>query len=226
MSKRWLTDVFFQVNTIKGHRYLDDAGKIMNRWDSEFPNKDVGIVGLLMRNPDTMLRELRVDSRTIWIHFSLPERLRQVAELSVGITTEICGILEVTQFSRVGLRIQLIYNMDDVAGENGRVTNNIFVPALQAVTEGRQPGDEFEFTINTGTKQNPVTLRVAAVEKKSEAKTPAGFPEHGLLVDADIFQKQTSYLDDLKRFMRSAQDWIDNELPTIEDAILGGRQHG
>jgi len=222
VGKRWLVDSFFQANTIKGHRYLDDAGKIMNRWDSEFPNKDVGLSGLLMRNPDAMLRELRVDNRTIWIHFSLADRLRQIIDLSIDITTEICDILEVNQFSRLGLRIQFIYDVSDVTGESGQITDRIFVPALQDIMEGRQPQDSFQFAVNTGTQQNPVTLRVAAVEKKPEAKTPSGFPEHGLLVDADIFQTQTSYLDDLKRFMRSAQNWVDRELPKIENAILGG----
>ena len=95
MGKRWLTDSYFQANTIKGHRYLDDAGKIMNRWDSEFPNKDVGLQGLSMRNPDALMRELRVDNRTIWIRFSFADRLRQITELSINITTEICEILEV-----------------------------------------------------------------------------------------------------------------------------------
>lgn len=220
MGKRWLTDSFFQASTIKGHRYLDDAGKIMNRWDSEFPNKDVGLTGLLMRNPDAMLRELRVDNRTIWIHFSFPDKLRQIAELSISVATEICGILEVKQFSRLGFRIQFLYDMSDVTGGSGRIANRIFAPALQDIMAGRQPEDSFEFAVNTGTQQNPVTLRVAAVEKKPEAKTPPGFPEHGLLVDADIFQKQVSYLDDLKRFMRAAQDWVDKELPRIENAIL------
>ena len=221
MVKRWLADSFFQANTIKGHRYLDDAGKIMNRWDSEFPNKDVGLTGLLMRNPDAMLRELRVDSRTIWIHFSFADRLRQITELSINVTTEICDMLEVKQFSRLGLRIQFIYDMSEVTGEDGQITNRIFVPALQDIMERRQPQDSFEFAVNTGTQRNPVTLRVAAVEKKPEAKAPSGFPKQGLLVDADIFQKQTSYLDDLKRFMRSAHDWVDKELPRIEKAISG-----
>ena len=220
MSKRWLTDSFFQANTIKGHRYLDDAGKIMNRWDSEFPNKEVGVTGLLMRNPDAMLRELRVDSRTIWIHFSFADTLKQIIDLSINVTTEICDILEVKQFSRLGLRIQFIYDMSEITGEDGQITNRIFVPALQGIMEGRQPQDSFEFAVNTGTQRTPVTLRVATVEKKPEAKAPSGFPKQGLLVDADISLKQTSYLDDLKRFMRSAMSWVDNELPKIENAIL------
>lgn len=222
MGKRWLTDSFFQASTIKGHRYLDDAGKIMNRWDSEFPNKDVGLQGLFMRNPDAIMRELRVDNRTIWIHFSFADRLRQITELSINTTTEICEILEVKQFSRLGLRVQFIYDVSDVTGESGQIINRIFVPALQGIIERGRPPDSFLFAVNAGTQQNPVTLRVATVEKKPEAKSPPGFPEHGLLIDADIFQTQTSHVDDLKRFMRSAQNWVEEELPKIESAVLGG----
>ena len=222
MGKRWLTDSYFQANTIKGHRYLDDAGKIMNRWDSEFPNKDVGLQGLSMRNPDALMRELRVDNRTIWIRFSFADRLRQITELSINITTEICEILEVKQFSRLGLRIQFIYDVSDVTGESGQLINRIFVPVLQDIIKGGQPQDSFQFAVNAGSSQKPVTLRVATVEKKPEAKSPPGFPEYGLLIDADIFQTQTSHLDDLKRFMQSAQNWVDDELPKIESAVLGG----
>ena len=222
MGKRWLADAFFQANTIKGHRYLDDAGKIMNRWDSEFPNKDVGLQGLFMRNPDAVMRELRVDNRTIWIHFSFGDRLKQITALSINTTTEICGILEVKQFSRLGLRVQFIYDVSDITIENGQIINRIFVPAIQGIIEGGRPRDSFQFVVKAGTQQKPVTLRVASVEKKPEAKSPPGFPEHGLLIDADIFQTQTSHLDDLKRFMQSAQNWVDDELPKIESAVLGG----
>ena len=203
VGKRWLSDAFFQANTIKGYRYLDEAGKIMNRWDSEFASKDVGVQGLLMQNPDAMMRQLRVDNRTIWIHFGMADRLRQIIELSVNTTTEICGILDIKQFSRLGLRIQFIYDVSDVTGESGQIINKILVPAFQGIIKGGQPQNNFQLAVNTGTQQNPVTLRVATVDKKPEAKAPSGFPEHGLLIDADIFQTQTSHLDDLKRFMRS-----------------------
>ncbi len=222
MGKRWLTDSYFQANTIKGYQYLDDAGKIMNQWDSEFPNKNVGLDGLLMRNPDAFMRELRVNDQTIWMHFSLADRLRQITELSINTTIKICGILEIKQFSRLGLRIQFIYAMSDVTGESGQLINRIFVPALQDIIEGGQPQGGFQFAVNAGTQQNPVTLRIATIEKKPEAKSPPGFPEHGLLIDADIFQTQTSHLDDLKRFMQSVQNWVDDELPKIEGAVLGG----
>jgi hypothetical protein len=225
VGKRWLTDSFFQANTIKGHRYLDDAGKIMNRWDSEFPNKSVGPEGLLMHNPDAITRALRVDMRTIWIHFSFADRLRQITELSINTTTEICDILEIKQFSRLGLRIQFIYDVSDVTGKSGQIINRIFVPTLQSIIEEGRPANSFQFAVNTGTQQNPVTLRVATVDKKPEAKAPSGFPEHGLLIDADIFQTQTSHLDDLKRFMKSVQNWVDKELPKVENAVFGGNQH-
>ena len=112
--------------------------------------------------------------------------------------------------------------MSDVTGESGQLINRIFVPVLQDIIKGGQPQDSFQFAVNAGSSQKPVTLRVATVEKKPEAKSPPGFPEYGLLIDADIFQTQTSHLDDLKRFMQSAQNWVDDELPKIESAVLGG----
>ncbi|MFC2019207.1 hypothetical protein ACFLU4_04535 [Chloroflexota bacterium] len=194
----------------------------MNRWDSEFPDKDVGLQGLLMRNPDALMRELRVDNRRIWIHYSFADRLKQITELSINTTKEICEFLDIKQFSRLGLRVQFVYDISDVTGESVLPIERILVPALQEIIKGGQPQGSFQLAVNAGTQKNPVTLRFATVDKKAEAKPPPGFPEHGLLIDADIFKVQPSHLDDLKRFMQSTQNWVDNELPKIESAVLGG----
>ncbi len=39
LSDMLLFNVFVQVNTIQGYQYLDDAGKIMNVFDKDFPQK-------------------------------------------------------------------------------------------------------------------------------------------------------------------------------------------
>ena len=46
-----LAKAFCQVNTVKGNRYLDDAGLIMNAYADQFPEMNVGLNGLIMTNP-------------------------------------------------------------------------------------------------------------------------------------------------------------------------------
>ena len=220
MPRRLLADSFFQANTIKGHRYLDDAGKIMNRWDSEFPTKDVGLGGLLMTNPNAMLRELRVDNRTIWIHLYFPETISQIIDLSVNITEEICEIIDVKQFSRLGLRLNFIHDLGDSGNMLDSVGSNIFSSQCLELAKTFGTSGGFDFALALTTKDILITLHVAAIKKRREAKLDKDLPESGVLVDADIFREGTSYLDDMKRFSRLAKDWVDSELPKMEKILF------
>lgn len=223
MTRRILADSFFQANTVKGHRYLDDAGKIMNRWDSEFPTKDVGLAGLLMTNPNAMLRELRVDNRTIWIHLSFPEAIKQVVDLSANIAEEICEIIDVKQFGRLGLRLNFIYDLGDSSNMLDTIGSNVFSSEFLQLAKTFGTGSDFDFALLLATKDVSITLRAATVKKKREVKLDKELPESGVLLDTDIFREGTSFLDDMKRFSRLAKDWVDDELPKIENTLFAGR---
>jgi hypothetical protein len=208
---------------VKGHRYLDDAGKIMNHWDSEFPTKEVGLDGLLMTNPHAILRDLRIDNRTIWIHLRLPEAVKQVVDLSMNITEQICEIIDVKQFGRLGLRLNFIHDLGDSSNMLDIVGSNLFSSECLQLAKTAGSGGDFDFALLLGTKDVSLNLRVATVRKKPDVKLDKELPESGVLLDVDIFREGTSFLDDMKRFGRLAKDWVDDELPKIENTLFARR---
>lgn len=195
----------------------------MNRWDSEFPTKDVGLTGLLMTNPNAMLRELRVDNRTIWIHLRLPEAIKQVVDLSMNIAEEICEIIDVKQFGRLGLRLHFIHDLGDSSNMLDTIGRNLFSSECLQLAKTFGTGGDFDFALPLSTKDVSITLRAATVKKKREVKPDKELPESGVLLDVDIFREGASFLDDMKRFSRLAKDWVDDELPKIENTLFAGR---
>jgi len=221
MNSGQLADIFFQANTVKGHRYLDDAGKIMNRWDSEFPSKVVGLAGLLMSNPDATLQVLRVDNRQIWLHFHLPE-LKTAIEQVRSITHEICEIIGVDRFDRLGLRAQYIVGVEDVVQAVADIASTIFTPTWwDKMTQAGRPSS-FELVLPISAGEQAVNLRISVVRKAAGTKAPDDLPDMGVLLDTDIFSLHPTYLDDLGRLMKKAQNWMETELPSIEENLLGG----
>jgi len=103
-----ISDAFVQANTIKGFRFLDHAGVIMNRWIEEFPTHQVDPNGLHMEAKDSVLREFRVNTDRIWLRFSFPETVQFVARQAQSMITEICNMLGVKDCRRVGMRLQYI----------------------------------------------------------------------------------------------------------------------
>jgi len=98
--------VYVQVNTENGFEFWDKKGLIARHWSAEFPNirlrsdEDKPALGLIldprgpktdnlltMVNPDSRIREFRVDDSRVWIHFDEPETLR-VCELIAETASE------------------------------------------------------------------------------------------------------------------------------------------
>lgn len=220
MAENLLSDVFFQANTIKGYRYLDDAGKVMNKWDSDFPDKTVGVQGLVMSNPSAELRELKVDTKQVWMHYTLPKNIRAVIESTKTITTEICTILGVESFDRVGLRVQYAYGVTDLKESINKIAGKMLNSEWwEKVRKDEDAGFQVLFPI--GTKELTITLAIAIVKRALKDKEAKKIPENAILFDMDIYHKGKYFLDDLTRFMKLAQVWIETDFPKLQSFLVG-----
>ena len=63
---------FIQVNTIKGFKYVDKAGEIVNAYhkNNSAPQFQMGLNGLVVEQPKDKIDELRVTAQVIWAKFS------------------------------------------------------------------------------------------------------------------------------------------------------------
>ena len=116
-----LADAFVQVTTIKGNRYLDKCGMVMNAFDERFPEKEIqsdnlGTNTLSMVNRESSFRQVRMNVNTIWLSFERPPTPQFSMDQSTTTIQEICGIIDVTHFSRIALRTQhIVYEQDAIA---------------------------------------------------------------------------------------------------------------
>lgn len=106
-----LGDLFFQVNTWRGYRYLDLAGVVMNAFEDRFKTMEVGVAGLSMADPvdpGDFIREIRVTSEQIWTHIRPRTPWTTVRHELPVVIDRIARTIEVQGYRRKGLRAYLL----------------------------------------------------------------------------------------------------------------------
>lgn len=223
MPSDFLVDAYFQADTVRGYRYLDDAGKIMNRWDSQFPEKSVGLEGLTMANKSAVMRQLRVDTRTIWLNLHSPDNLQQVQNLAYEVTSEISDTIGVDQFRRVGLRLQYVYGVRNTDIATAPLVRNLLAEEwLRDIDSTFWTAKAFEFMVPLPAEGINVNLRVALVRRNPIAQAGEKIPVQGIMIDLDLFRSEVTDLRDLKGILRKAAGWADGEFPRIRERVLQG----
>ena len=216
-----LVDAYFQARTVKGYRYLDDAGKIMNQWDTYFPEKTVGIDGLNMANMDAVLRRLRVDMNNIWLNLNIPDNIDQVVNLAHDTTTRVAEIIGVDQFRRVGLRLEYVYAVKDTGSATVQAISNLFSGQwLTATDNAVWRRRAFQFMVPLNSRDPEVNLRVAVVRRHPKMQPRKELPESGIMADLDLFRTGIIDVRDLKAFLSKAKEWIEKEFPSVRDDLL------
>ena len=63
---------FMQINTVKGFKYIDKAGEIVNQYHTEniVPNFEMNLNGLIIKEPKSKIYELKITSQMIWAKFN------------------------------------------------------------------------------------------------------------------------------------------------------------
>jgi len=219
-----LVRAFCQLDFIKGNRYLDDAGKIMNEFEGEFPEKEVGVKGLTMVNRDSPLRRAFVSVDRVWTGFEEPDTLTFVADQAWRVFKTVCEIIEVSEAKRFGIRFEHLYPLrlegDALAGAiRSTATRAVGASLLAAVPENLS---SFEAILDSTWKDVGVRLQLAPVRRLVEPESPDGLPDHAIMFDADIHREAKSMpVSDARRLFRAGVEWITEEFPGVAKAVLG-----
>lgn len=224
VAKPVLYSTYLQVNTVRGYRYLDDCGKILNKYDKEFPNKNWQLQGLALSNPVAPLRGLNVTVDRIWLQFERPDTLTYAVDNGSRIVEEVCEILAVDTFSRFGLRVQYLHGASDLPEVIRRSQQAVFSDALMRLLSESDAGDESTFEVMLRLKHAdlPVDFRVSPVKRTGELGEPGDLPALAMMTDADLHWEGELGLSDFHRFLRSAQGWIRASMPAAADVFLSG----
>jgi hypothetical protein len=193
---------FIQINTIKGFKYIDRAGEIVNVYHKKnaVPKFIMGLDGLLIDKPKEKIDQLKITPQIIWAKFSVPDSLDMVANLFSKEVENILHILEVEKISRIGWRNYFIYEFQDKAKQNE------FLQKIAVIKDTKLLMTRLEVKTNKDFNAN---LILQPVIKKDEEKTT------GILFDIDLFKngeidpKEISiYLTKFRQYLSDEDDFL------------------
>lgn len=166
---------FLQVNYLKGYKYIDKAGEIVNHFfiDGKEPLFEMNLGGLTILKPKEKAEEMRVTPKSLWAHFVNPGSFEEVEDFYTKELKNIATILNIKEITRIGWRHYFIYDFkteaeaDEVIGKFSPISNM------------KSKELYFEYICNS----IPLNIRLKKVFKNDEEKTP------GILVDVDFYKK-------------------------------------
>jgi len=219
-----LVNAYCQVDILKGFRYLDDAGKIMNKYDDDFPEKTVGVEGLHMVNKGGVLNELRVSPQRIWLRFAKPDTLQYVLDHAWPLIRDVAAIIDVVEARRFGLRLEHLYPVSDAEAATRTAAGTIFADALLGA--GAEPSS-FEAIVETKAKDLEVVLRVRPVQRAIKPRETDTLPDFGIMFDADIcWGGEAAPVADVRKFLGACGKWVKSSLPPLAERVMAEVKSG
>lgn len=176
INKLICAESFLQVNLVKGFKYVDKAGEIVNEFHSgnKEPQFAMILKELVINKSDR--EEIKISPKVFWSRYISPDSIDQFLELFVKDAEKIFKILEVNQISRIGWRNHFVYEFTQEDGEKERAL--IFSKFLKKEKLNLE-------VIELSYKIESVNFyfRISKISKNDKNSTPA------LLFDVDCFKE-------------------------------------
>lgn len=185
---------FFQANTIKGGRYLDDSGKIINEYVEAYKDLSVGLNGLRLgqSNNADMPDEIVVDINRVWLACYGQGCIKKIKESAEMITKTISRHIGVDLYSRLGLRVYYYKSMDDIRSYMRGLYSRLATPELQTVTG---PTDKVLEMISCVRFMNPpfsIRLNIQPITILRPPEKTTDFVGNGVVIDIDVYEDKDS----------------------------------
>ena len=186
---------FIQINTIKGFKYVDKAGEIVNAYHKKnsAPQFSMVLRGLGIQEPKDKIEQLKITAQVVWAKFAEPDSLDMISTLFSKEAETILRILEVEKISRIGWRNYFVYEFANQAKQDE------YLKRFTVIKETKPSIIRLE--VKTGKDFN-ANLVIQPVIKNDEAKTP------GILFDVDIFQTGEIEMSDVSTTLKSYKQYL------------------
>ncbi len=222
-----LEAAYYQVDTIRGFRYLDMAGVVMNRWDDEFPKKSVSTNGLDLSGGSGPIVRATVSNTKIWTHVRRPSSPGNALEIASDFCDAVGSILGVTRYKRAGLRLQYAKDIEHREVAVRRASESLLSPQFNAVADDRSvvDGVRVQKDLVMGTVRMHLIVgieqRSDAAKDISEDKQDEGDEERKstLVVDADIYIQEDSDVPRARSSLKRGLRWFDGLTPAILESL-------
>ncbi len=212
---------FCQADVVKGFRYLDLAGQIVNSYIEELPEYRVDASGLAMRSTAPVrggIAELQLSPHRIWLRFDRPPTLTFVADQAAKRFLSISETLEVSKYARIGFRVQILWPV----AESAAATMTLARRSLSwEMTDWQTVGPLENVLIQTrhSVGDGLHCLVRLTLARRTEAdgfvgSMDADLPEHVLFVDVDC------YSNDLVAEQRAIGRFFDRSMRLFNEGLM------
>ncbi|HZU11773.1 MAG TPA: hypothetical protein VFB58_02960 [Chloroflexota bacterium] len=235
--------VFFQANTVKGYRFWDEAGLLANKYVERFRRIDYGSIPHTLTcavpaDPADWLTELRVSPHSIWLSYRAHVPWVTVRQETSGQVDWIARAIGVTQFSRLGLRINLLWEQEGQEQAVEAVLSRILHiqergwSQLGTATGGSIvetfTADHLEGRIEISSVMNVQREERLLVGGEPAQATPEldDLPSFGVNVDVDLARHGSIESLDVKPHLNRSVKYIENVLTPFMTRLLGDSSDG
>lgn len=184
INELYIAESFLQVDFVKGYKYVDRAGEIVNYFHGEnnkAPMFAMSPRGLVINHPDEKTEEVKVSPSSFWAHFVSPDSLEVADDYFRKKVSDVIKIIEVKEISRIGWRNYFVYEFISEEERDGALKK--FSPLGDFVFE------ETYFT----SKLDDVSLNFRIRKVTKNADTPEQ-EVPSILIDADFYKKYENFL--------------------------------
>lgn len=166
---------FLQVNYLRGYKYIDKAGEIVNHFyiDNKEPIFEMALSGLSILKPRNKAEEIRITSKSFWAHFVNPGSFEEVEDFFVKEMRTVATVLDLKDITRIGWRHYFVYDFSTEKDAEDVIKK--FSPINKL--ELKEIFSEYECG------GIPISVRLKKVSKNNNVKTP------GILIDVDFYKK-------------------------------------
>ena len=201
-----LQNSFYQLNLIKGFKYIDKAGEIVNLYyeGDKPPNFNMGIDGLYLKSPEEYIEVLKYSSDRLWMKFDKIDTIDQVIQFirkPINITKD---IQKVEIISRIGWRnIYLIELM------NTQEVNNI-----EKIVEIIPDTNTLSFRITHSKNEIKSVIEIELLVNKKDKNKKA------LQINVDVFIQENVKIDDVIKRTKEIMQYFKNDFIKLINQLL------
>lgn len=230
-SHKWnLHQVFVQANTIKGYRYLDLSGVVLNRISNLYEEFGIDPGGCLLQYPKDAKNPyaIRFSPDRIWLHYVPIESLAYVVDTAPEWISSIAKDIEVSRFSRLGLRSEFFLPCTNIAKASTfltkRVSSEIIASRVNQIEDRLDVATECHFRLRVANFITAIRLRIVKIIR--EPTTPRDYDSDGLIFDVDVYLRKNPPEDILRgqtrNILTSATDQVYDLLKDVAYNLVEG----
>ena len=233
--QRWeLHAAYVQANMLQGFRYLDLSGVVLNKVADRYRVHTVDPGGTVLRDPVTedAPYQVRFGADRIWLHYAPLESLAPVLDTAAGWIQSISTDIEVTRFSRLGLRIDYFHPVTDLVATTKALNDLMPVRLLEGFVSPVKHDDDAEFSFSTRfpVEKLIVKILINSVHIMAPWSKPGDYESNGVSFALDVYEQphdgNSIRRNGVPDFLERARAQIEGLVESIGVPILQELNHG